>query len=234
MLVVNGIDVFYGSFQVLKKVSFEVSEGETVGLLGPNGHGKTTILKTISGLLKPNRGSIEFDGKKIGGIPPDKIVELGIVHVPQGGKLFPHMTVLENLYLGAYTTNAWKRRGENLETVFQLFPVMEERKSQRCSTLSGGERQMVAMGRGMMSPAKLLMLDEPSFGLAPKIAEELLRKIEDIKETGMSIILVEQNVRYIMQLAERMYLIENGQVPLEGGREEFLNNDYVKKAYLGL
>lgn len=234
MLEVKGIDVFYGGFQALREVTLRVENGETVGLFGPNGHGKTTTLKAISGVLKPRHGTIDFNGVPIGRMAPERIVNMGIVHVPQGTHLFPDMTVFENLMLGAYTRAAWERRKDNLERVFQLLPRLNDRKNQKCSTLSGGERQMVAIGRGLMSSAKLLMLDEPTLGLAPKLARELVRKIMEIEETGISMILVEQNITYATELSDRMYLIENGEVSLEGGGEEILSNDYVKTAYLGI
>lgn len=234
MLEVEEISVFYGAFQVLRHVSIHVGSGEVVGLFGPNGHGKTTILKTISGLLVPQRGQIKFNGTVISGVSPEKIVRMGTGHVLQGAHLFLEMTAIENLMLGAYIPSAWKKREDNLEKVFQLFPQLKERRNQRCSTLSGGERQMVAIGRGLMSSSKLLMLDEPFQGLAPKLSQELLMKIAEIKKTGISMILVEQNILYAAYLSDRMYLIENGEVSIEGGKEEILANDYVKEAYLGI
>jgi len=234
MLEVNNIHVFYGLFEVLKGVSLTVGEGETVGLLGPNGHGKSTIINTISGILVPHSGTIKFDRSYIHQMPPHKIVEIGIVQVPEGRKLFPEMTVLENLKMGAYTSHAWKEKDKNLEKAFDLFPMLKEKKDQKCLTLSGGERQAVALARGLMSSAKLLMLDEPSMGLAPKLAKEVLEKIKEIKKSGVSILLVEQNVLYITDVADRMYLIEQGKVALEGKRDMILSNKYVKEAYLGV
>jgi branched-chain amino acid transport system ATP-binding protein len=233
MLEVNDVDVFYGVFQALWGVSLKVHDHETVSLFGPNGHGKTTILRTISGILTPWRGDIKFDGKDISKMPSHEIVKMGIVQVPQGRRLFPEMTVIENLKLGAYISDAWKKKEENLERVYQLFPRLKERKNQKCKTLSGGERQMVAIGRSLMSSARLLMLDEPSLGLAPKLLLELMEKIKKIKETGISVILVDQNIRYITALTDRMYLIENGKVALEGRKEDMFENEYVRKTYLG-
>jgi len=234
LLEVNEIDVFYGAFQALRDLSIRVGDGESVGLFGPNGHGKTTILKTISGLLTPQTGSIVSNGAVISGVSPENIVHQGIIHVLQGSHLFSEMTVLENLALGAYVPSAWAKREENLAKVFELFPGLKGRKHQRCSTLSGGERQMVAIGRGLMSDAHLLMLDEPFLGLAPKLSEEIMQRIVVIKETGMSMIVVEQNVAYVTRLSDRLYLIEEGEVSLEGNKEDILANEYVKDAYLGL
>ena len=234
MLEIDGINVFYGAFQALRCVSMRVDEGESVGLFGPNGHGKTTILKTISGLLVPRMGSVVFNGTVINGFSPERIVQLGIIHVLQGSHLFSEMTVIENLALGAYVPSAWPKREESFARVFELFPSLKERRHQRCSTLSGGERQMVAIGRGLMSSARLLMLDEPFLGLAPKLSEEIMKRIVAIKETGISMIVVEQNVVYVTRLSDRLYLMEKGEVTLEGNKEDILANEYVKDAYLGL
>jgi branched-chain amino acid transport system ATP-binding protein len=234
MLKVEGIDVSYGLLKAVKGVSIRVNEGETIGIFGPNGHGKTTILKTICGLLRPQSGKIIFCGKNITKLPPYEIVDLGITYVPEGCRLFPDMTVLENLKLGAYLKRAWKDVDRHLNEVFELFPTLKERKNQKCYTLSGGERQMVAVGRGLMSSPKLLMLDEPSLGLSPKVAINLMEKIKEIRERGISIILVEQNVRYAMKIADRLYLIEKGEIAREGKRENIIEDDYVKQTYLGL
>jgi len=234
MLKVEGIDVSYGSLQVLKKVSISVKNNETVGIFGPNGHGKTTLLKAISGLLKPLKGTIKFKDQVISGVPPEKIVNMGLIHVPQGSQLFLDMTVEENLLMGAYRSIAWSKRRENLKSVYQLFPSLKERRNKKSSTLSGGERQMTAIGRGLMSSAELLMLDELTMGLAPKLGWEIINKISEIKETGIAIILVEQNIAYAAELSERMYLLENGEIKLSGNKGEVLSNKYVQEAYLGI
>lgn len=234
MLEVSEINVFYGDYQVLWNMSISVKDGETVGLFGPNGHGKTTLLRAISGLLSVKSGVIRLNGQIISNLPPKQIVEMGVVHVLQEAHLFPDMTVLENLYLGAYLPRAWREREHKLEKVFHLFPQLEELKDRRCSTLSGGERQMVTCGRGLMTDAKLLILDEPLIGLAPKISREMLDKILEIKKSGVSMIFTEENVTYASYVADRMYLIEDGKVSLEGNKEKILKSDYVKEAYLGL
>ncbi|MFX0200237.1 MAG: ABC transporter ATP-binding protein [Candidatus Hodarchaeota archaeon] len=233
LLDVNQISVWYGQFQVLRNVSLKLIPGESIGLFGPNGHGKSTILKTISGLLRPSKGNITFEGKSINKLHPKEIVRLGIVHVPQGHQLFPRMTVLENLYLGAYTPSAWKKRNENLQKVLGLFPHLEGRKNQLCSSLSGGERQMVAIGRGLMADSKVLMLDEPSLGLAPKLKERVMEAVEKIKELGNSLILVEQDVNYVLRLSDRIYLIAQGEVVAEDRGEALLSNDQIREAYFG-
>lgn len=233
VLEMQEVSVWYGEFEVLRNISLELRSGENIGLFGPNGHGKTTILKTISGLLRPKEGNIFFRGKNINGLSPRERVELGIIQVPQGHQLFPRMTVLENLMLGAYVSTAWRKRKENLERVFSLFPQLEEKKQQVCSTLSGGERQMVAIGRGFMGNAQILMLDEPSTGLAPKITEKVMEAVRKIRDLGQLLILVEQNAEYILDLTERMYLIERGKVVAEGGGRDLLSNDRIKEVYFG-
>ncbi len=234
MLKVEDIHVFYGLFEAIKGVTMSVKEGETVGIIGPNGHGKSTILKAISGVNPPRKGEMTFRNKRIDNLKPQEIVNMGIIQVPEGGRLFPEMSVMENLLLGAYAGEAWKRKEANLETVFQLFPNLKGRENQKCNTLSGGERMAVSIGRGLMAAANLLMLDEPSLGLSPKLAQEVLRKIDEIKETGLSMILVEQSTRYVSEVADRIYLIENGRVELEGSRDEVLENKHVKESYLGV
>ena len=205
-----------------------------MGIFGPNGHGKTTLLKAISGLLKPLKGVIKFKDQTISGVPPEKIVNMGLIHVPQGSQLFLDMTVEENLMMGAYRSIAWSKRKENLKSVYQLFPSLKDRRNRKSSTLSGGERQMTAIGRGLMSSAELLMLDELTMGLAPKLGWEIINKISEIKETGIAIILVEQNIAYAAELSERMYLLENGEIKLSGNKGEVLSNKYVQEAYLGI
>lgn len=234
MLEVNGIDVYYGLLQIIWNVSLRVERGETVVLIGPNGHGKTTILKTISGLLKPKKGYIKLNDVELTVLPPYKIVEMGIVYIPQDTRLFPDMTVMENLMAGAYVADAWKNRNERLKVIFEIFPRLNERKNQLARSLSGGERRMLAIGRGLMTNSKVLLIDEPSCGLAPKLVKEVFEKIKDLKEKmALSILLAEQNVRYLPEIADRIYLIENGRVVLEGPTHEVLNSSHVKEAYIG-
>jgi branched-chain amino acid transport system ATP-binding protein len=234
MLEVSNLDVFYGKSQALRGVSLRVNKGEIVALIGANGAGKTTLLNTISGLLRPASGSVEFLGKRIDRLAPHKIVKLGISQIPEGRKLFSDMTVRDNLELGAYTSEAWKRRKETLEQVYQVFPVLKERRKQSAKKLSGGEGQMVAIGRGLMSSPRLCMFDEPSYGLAPKLLSEVLEVIKRLREQGITIFLVEQNVRHTLEVADRAYVLENGQIVLEGKGKDLLQDDLVKKAYLGL
>ena len=216
MLEVSNLDVFYGKSQALRGVSLKVAEKEIVALVGTNGAGKTTLLNTISGLLHPVSGSVEFLGKRIDRLAPHKIMKLGISQIPEGRKLFTDMTVRENLEMGAYTSEAWKRRKETLEQVYQVFPVLKERRKQSAKKLSGGEGQMVAIGRGLMSNPRLCMFDEPSYGLAPKLFSEVLEVIKRLREQGITILLVEQNVRNTLEVADRAYVLENGQIILEG------------------
>jgi branched-chain amino acid transport system ATP-binding protein len=234
VLEVSNLDVFYGNSQALRDVSLRVNEGEIVALVGSNGAGKTTLLNTISGLLRPASGSVEFLGKRIDRLAPHKIMKLGICQIPEGRKLFSDMTVGENLEMGAYTSEAWKRRKETLEQVYQVFPVLKERGKQSAKKLSGGERQMVAIGRGLMSNPRLCMFDEPSYGLAPKLFSEVLEVIKHLRGEGITIFLVEQNVRNTLETADRAYVIENGHIVLEGKGKDLLKDDMVKKAYLGL
>lgn len=233
LLEIQELSVWYGEFEVLRNISLELRSGESIGIFGPNGHGKTTILKTISGLLRPKGGNIFFKGKNINGLSPRERVELGIIQVPQGHQLFPRMTILENLMLGAYVARAWRKRKENLEKVFSIFPELEKKKQQVCSTLSGGERQMVAIGRGLMGDAQILMLDEPSTGLAPKVIEKVIEVVRKIRDLGQSLILVEQNAKYLLSLTERIYLIEIGEVVAKGGGQDLLSNDRIKEVYFG-
>ena len=234
MLEVSNLDVFYGKSQALRDISLKVNEREIVALVGANGAGKTTLLNTISGALHAASGSVEFLGKRIDKLAPDTIVQLGISHIPEGRKLFTNMTVRENLELGAYTSEAWKRKEETIEEVYQLFPVLKERARQSASKLSGGEGQMVAIGRGLMSSPKLCMFDEPSYGLAPNLLAEVLGVIKRLREQGITILLVEQNVRQTLETADRAYVLENGRIVLEGKGEDLLQDELVKKAYLGL
>jgi branched-chain amino acid transport system ATP-binding protein len=234
MLEVCRVNVYYGNLQALWDVSFKVDEGKITIIVGSNGAGKTTILKTISGILRPKSGIINFLGKRIDEAPPHQIVDLGIAHVQEGRRLFPYMTVLENLEIGAYTRKARERKDETLNWVFQIFPILKERMNQLAGTLSGGEQQMLAIGRGLMSKPKLLMMDEPSLGLAPKIVLKVFEMIKKINEEGITILLVEQNVRRALELADEAYVLETGRITLKGKGKELLDSDYVKKAYLGL
>ena len=228
------INVLHGDLQVLWNVSFKIDRGKLVTIIGPNGAGKTTILNTISGLLRPRSGSILYLGKRVENLPPHKLVKLGIAHVPEGRRLFPQLSVMENLKMGAYTRGRVREKDEMLEWVFQLFPILKERKNQRASTLSGGEQQMLALGRGLMSKPKLLMLDEPSLGLAPKLVPLVFEVIERVNKEGITILLVEQNVHQALESADRSYVLEEGKIVLEGKGKELINNDHVKRAYLGM
>lgn len=233
MLEVNKIDTFYGRIQALWGVTIKISEAEIVALIGANGAGKTTLLNTISGFIRPASGTVIFMGKQIDRLEPHKIVGMGISHIPEGGKPFIDMTVHENLEMGAYQHQAWKHKEETLKEVYQIFPPLKERAKQLARTLSGGEKQMLAMGRGLMSKPKLCMFDEPSYGLAPKILLEVFKVIKNLRERGITILLVEQNVRHSLEIADRAYVLENGRVIMEGRGENLLQNDYVKQAYLG-
>jgi len=228
------INAFYGKVRVLWDLTLKIEEKEIVALVGANGTGKTTTLHTIAGLVHPASGSLEFSGKRIDGMPPYQIVQLGICYIPEGGKPFPDMTVRENLEMGAYPYTTWKNKEETLDQVYQIFPRLKERARQLARTLSGGERQMLAMARGLMSKPKLCMFDEPSYGLAPLLVKVLFQFIRDFREKGMTILLVEQNVRQALEIADRSYVLENGRITLEGESKELLQNDHVKKAYLGL
>jgi branched-chain amino acid transport system ATP-binding protein len=234
MLEVHNLCSCYGRVQVLWDVSLTVNEGEIVALVGANGAGKTTLLNTISGFLPPSSGEIVFMGNRIDGRPPHQIVELGISYVPQGGRLFPDMTVRENLELGAYSPRAWKKRGESLDRVYGLFPRLKERENQLARTLSGGEQQMLAMARGLMACPKLCIFDEMSYGLAPRVVSEVFRLIKGLRDQGITVLLIEQNVRQALEIADRAYVLESGRVVLEGAGEELLGSDYVRQAYLGL
>ena len=234
MLKVEGINTFYFSVQVLRDVSFQIREGEIVSVVGANGAGKTTMIKTISGLLSPRSGSILFLGERIDCLPSNKIVEKGLVQIPEGRKLFQPLTVLENLRLGAFQKVAKLKRTETLEKVFAIFPRLKERTQQLAGTLSGGEQQMLAIGRGLMSLPKLLMLDEPSLGLAPLLVKEIFQVITGINCQGTTILLVEQNIKQSLALASRGYVLENGRIVLSGSSEELLQNEHTRKAYLGM
>lgn len=234
MLRVEKLEVAYGKLQALWGVTFDVHEGEIVALVGANGAGKTTTLKTISGLLRPKAGSIWLGEKIVAHRSPAEIAELGVVHIPEGRKLFPAMTVLENLLMGSYPRPARPRRRERLEQVFTIFPKLRERQKQLAGTLSGGEQQMVAIGRGLMAGPKVMMLDEPSLGLAPIMVAEMFRVIGEINRAGVTVLLVEQNTEHALALAHRAYVLESGRVALAGTGKELLTNEQVRQAYLGL
>lgn len=234
MLRVRDIDVAYGDVQVLHGMSMDVEEGEIVALVGANAAGKSTTLNAISGIIRAARGSIEFEGKRIDHMPAFGIVALGLVQVPEGRKLFPYMTVLENLEMGAYSKEARKMKRKTLEMVFAILPRLQERQSQLAGSLSGGEQQMLAIGRGMMSAPRLLMLDEPSLGLAPLLVKQILETVQDANSRGTTVLLVEQNVQHSLKLAHRGYVLENGRIVLEGKGEDLLANPHLKKAYLGM
>ena len=234
MLEVNKINTFHGKVKALWDISLRITEKEIVALVGGNGSGKTTMLDSISGLLPPASGTMYFLSKRIDGMPPHLIVKLGICYIPEGGKPFPDMTVRENLEMGAYVYETWKRKEERLDQVYHIFPMLKERAGQLANNLSGGERQMLAMGRGLMSRPKLCMFDEPSYGLAPLLVKEFFDIIKTLREQGVTILLVEQNVRNALEISNRAYVLENGRVVLEGKSGELLQNGHIKKAYLGL
>jgi branched-chain amino acid transport system ATP-binding protein len=233
MLAIERLQVAYGKAQALWDVTLGVPDGEIVALVGANGAGKTTLLKTVSGLLRRRSGSITYEGKHIEEASPPEIVQHGVVHVPEGRKLFPEMTVIDNLLMGAFTVQP-SERPQRLERVFDIFPVLKERRKQIAGTLSGGEQQMVAIGRGLMGGPKLLMLDEPSLGLAPILVEEVFRVITEINRLSVTVLLVEQNTQNALSLAHRGFVMELGRIVLSGSGSELLANSNVRKAYLGL
>jgi branched-chain amino acid transport system ATP-binding protein len=234
MLEVCNVDTLYGKVQALWDVCLEVNEAEIVALVGSNGAGKTTLVNTISGLLRPASGEVMFLGQRIDDLPSHAIVELGISHVPQGGRVFPDMTVRENLEMGAYPLRAWQQKEGTFEQVYQVFPILKERERQLARTLSGGEHQMLAIGRALMSKPRLCLFDEPSYGLAPLLVGEMFRIIQKLRDQGITIFLIEQNVRHTLEIADRAYVLENGHVSLQGDCTELLQSDHVRKAYLGL
>ena len=234
MLRVSGISVSYSGTPALSQISFEVREGEIVAIVGSNGAGKSTILKTISGVLKPDEGTIEFAGERIDTLPAFEVVVKKIAHVPEGRRLFSKLSVRENLLVGAYTNKAEGRRREMLEQVFTIFPILRDRHDQRAGTLSGGEQQMLAIGRALMSQPRLLMLDEPSLGIMPVMVERLFEVAERLNRQGTTILMVEQNVRRALELAHRGYVLQTGRIVLEGTGQELLQSDQIRKAYLGL
>jgi branched-chain amino acid transport system ATP-binding protein len=234
LLDVRGIDVFYGDVQVLWGLSFSVGKGEVVALIGANGAGKSTTLKTISGILTPRRGEIVYQGSPLTSVEPFRLVEIGLVHVPEARRLFVEMSVEENLDMGALRGEARKKRAQTKEQVFAIFPRLSERRRQLAGTLSGGEQQMVAIGRGLMSLPVLMMFDEPSLGLAPILVQEIFNVVRRIRDEGTTVLIVEQNVRQTLAIADRAYVLETGKVQMEGAGKDLLNDPHVKAAYLGL
>ena len=234
LLRIDNIDVFHGTFQALWEVSLEVRHGEMLALIGANTSGKTTLMDTISGLLHPAKGSIRFQGKEIDRLEPYEVVELGITQIPEGRRVFPEMSVFDNLLLGSYGRKARKKRKENLEKVFEHLPRLQQRRRQMAKTLSGGEQQMLAIGRGLMADPKLMLIDEMSLGLAPIVVDELFRALRLIREQGMTILFVEQNVIRTLQEADRAYILETGRVTLTGTAAQLRKDEQVKKAYFGV
>lgn len=233
MLEVKNLQVYYGVIQAIKSVSFKVNEGEIIALIGANGAGKTTILHTITGLISPKEGEIIYDGVDLDRIPAHKIVSMGLAHVPEGRRVFSQLTVYDNLLMGAYTRNDKDEITETLEQIFKRFPRLEERKGQMAGTLSGGEQQMLAIGRALMSKPRIVLMDEPSMGLSPLLVEEVFDIIKSINKSGTTVLLVEQNAKKALSIAHRAYVLETGNVVLEGDAKKLMNNESVKKAYLG-
>ena len=233
MLEVQDLHVYYGVIHALKGISFKVEQGEVIALIGANGAGKTTTLHTVTGLLSPKQGSITFEGRNITKMPAHKIVELGIAHVPEGRRVFSQLSVYDNLKMGAFTRKDKAEIEESLETVYRRFPRLKERMHQRAGTLSGGEQQMLAMGRALMSKPKLIVMDEPSMGLSPIFVNEIFDIIQVVSDGGTTVLLVEQNARKALTIANRAYVLETGKIAMEGNADELLHNEAVQKAYLG-
>lgn len=233
MLKVENLEVYYGMIQAIKGISFEVNKGEVIALIGANGAGKTTILHTITGLIGAKSGSIIFEGADLTKTPAHKIVSMGMAHVPEGRRIFQELTVFENLKLGAYTRSSKSEIEETIQMVYNKFPRLKERKEQIAGTLSGGEQQMLAMGRALMSHPKIILMDEPSMGLSPLYVNEIFKIIEEISSSGTTVLLVEQNAKKALSIANRAYVLETGRVVLEGQAKELINDDSIKKAYLG-
>lgn len=233
MLEVKDLEVYYGMIQAIKGISFEVNEGEVIALIGANGAGKTTTLHTVTGLLHPKKGSVLFEGQDITKIPAHKIVSLGMAHVPEGRRVFAQFSVLQNLKMGAYTRTDKNEIEETLQIVYKRFPRLEERKNQLAGTLSGGEQQMLAMGRALMSRPKIILMDEPSMGLSPILVNEIFDIIQSVSASGTTVLLVEQNAKKALSIADRAYVLETGKIVLDGDAKELMNNDSIKKAYLG-
>ena len=233
MLEVKDLQVYYGMIEAIKGVSFHVEEGEVIALIGANGAGKTTILHTVSGLLSPKNGTVTFEGTDITKIPGHKIVSMGMAHVPEGRRVFAQLSVLQNLKMGAYTRKDKQEIEETLQMVFKRFPRLEERQNQLAGTLSGGEQQMLAMGRALMSHPKIILMDEPSMGLSPIFVNEIFEIIKEVSKSGTTVLLVEQNAKKALSIADRAYVLETGNIVLEGKASDLLNDDSIKKAYLG-
>ena len=233
MLEVKDLQVSYGMIQAIKGISFEVNQGEVIALIGANGAGKTTILHTVTGLLAPKKGSIVFEGQDITKVPAHKIVSMGMAHVPEGRRVFAQLSVYDNLKMGAYTRSDKNEIEESLEMVYKRFPRLEERKNQMAGTLSGGEQQMLAMGRALMSKPKIILMDEPSMGLSPIFVNEIFNIIQDVSASGTTVLLVEQNAKKALSIADRAYVLETGNIALEGDAKILMNDDSIKKAYLG-
>ncbi|MDD6492750.1 MAG: ABC transporter ATP-binding protein [Firmicutes bacterium] len=233
MLEIKDLEVYYGMIKAIKGVTFEVNEGEVIALIGANGAGKTTILHTITGLLEAKKGSVYFDGKDITKVPAHKIVSMGMAHVPEGRRVFANLSVLQNLKMGAYTRKDKDEIEETLKMVYKRFPRLEERQNQLAGTLSGGEQQMLAMGRALMSHPRIILMDEPSMGLSPIFVNEIFDIIKEVSASGTTVLLVEQNAKKALSISDRAYVLETGNIVLEGKAEELLNNDSIKKAYLG-
>lgn len=233
MLEVKNLNVFYGMIHAIKDASFEVNQGEVVALIGANGAGKTTILHTVTGLLHAKSGSVSFEGKDISHVPAHKIVSLGMSHVPEGRRVFADLSVYENLMMGAYTRSNKAEIASSLDLVYERFPRLKERRTQLAGTLSGGEQQMLAMGRALMSKPKILLMDEPSMGLSPLFVSEIFKIIEEVSAQGVTVLLVEQNAKKALSIADRAYVLETGKVVMTGPAQELMNNDAIKAAYLG-
>ncbi len=234
MLKVNNLSVFYGDAQALWDVSFNVPAGKIVALIGSNGAGKTTTLRTISNLLKPRSGEVRIDGKVTTGMAGYRVAEIGVAHVPEGRQLFPMMTVYENLKMGSVLSVAKTERAKTFQEVFEMFPVLSERRNQIAQTLSGGEQQMLAIGRGLMLRPKLILLDEPSMGLAPLIVGQIFEIIREINKRGITVLLVEQNVQQSLEMADEAYVLENGRITMSGNSQDLISDDHIRKAYLGI
>ena len=233
MLEVKDLEVYYGMIQAIKGISFEVNQGEVIALIGANGAGKTTTLHTITGLLSPKKGSVMFEGTDITKVPAHKIVSMGMAHVPEGRRVFAELSVYENLKMGAYTRKDKNEIEESLANVYKRFPRLEERRNQMAGTLSGGEQQMLAMGRALMSKPKIILMDEPSMGLSPIFVNEIFDIIQAVSERGTTVLLVEQNAKKALAIADRAYVLETGKIALSGDAKELMNNESIKKAYLG-